>query len=99
MFHPLAKEHIKSIAGIQLKILTERLAQNNYNVSVSDACLERIADIGYDPVFGARPLRRAIQNYIENPLAQKVLNGEVEVEKPYVLELDADDKLEIKAKA
>lgn len=99
VFHPLAKEHIKSIAGIQLKILTERLAQNNYNVSVSDACLERIADIGYDPVFGARPLRRAIQNYIENPLAQKVLNGEVEVEKPYVLELDADDKLEIKAKA
>jgi ATP-dependent Clp protease ATP-binding subunit ClpB len=76
VFHPLANEHIKEIADIQLMKLRERLTEMGYLLEISDSALERIAASGFDPVYGARPLKRAIQQTIENPLAQKLLNGD-----------------------
>lgn len=73
VFHPLIAEQIKQIAGIQLKGLTQRLAEQEISLQVSDEALSLVAEAGFDPVFGARPLKRAIQQGIENPLAQKIL--------------------------
>jgi ATP-dependent Clp protease ATP-binding subunit ClpB len=75
VFHPLAKDQILGIAGIQLEILKARLEDNDIHMKVSADTLEFLADVGYDPVYGARPLKRAIQRYIENPLAQELLSG------------------------
>lgn len=75
VFHPLDKAQIKSIALIQMTRLRERLAEHNYGFEVTDAVLDYLASTGYDPVYGARPLKRAIQQYIENPLAQEILSG------------------------
>lgn len=79
VFHPLGKEQIKAIAKIQLRSLRKRLADKGYELEMSLAALDKIADAGFDPVYGARPLKRAIQNQIENPLAQKILSGELGV--------------------
>lgn len=76
VFHPLANEHIKSIAKIQLKRLVKRLDQNGYGLKLTEAAFSKLAEAGFDPVFGARPLKRAIQQTIENPLAQTLLSGE-----------------------
>jgi ATP-dependent Clp protease ATP-binding subunit ClpB len=75
VFHALGEEHVKSIARIQLKRLAERLAQMDMQLEVSDAALSEIANAGFDPIYGARPLKRAIQSEIENPLAKEILNG------------------------
>ncbi|MEX0962640.1 MAG: ATP-dependent chaperone ClpB [Pseudohongiellaceae bacterium] len=75
VFHPLQKEQIRGIADIQIQLLNQRLQGNELGLRVSDAVLDKIATIGYDPVYGARPLKRAIQNRIENPLAQQMLQG------------------------
>ncbi|WP_406039348.1 ATP-dependent chaperone ClpB [Succinimonas sp.] len=93
VFHPLGKEHIKNIARIQLDVLIKRLAQNGCEIRFPDHLLDRIADIGYDPVFGARPLRRAIQTYIENPLAEAVLKGELASDRAVSVDLDDNAKL------
>lgn len=77
VFHPLGKEQIKSIALIQLASLRQRLAEKGYQLELSAKALNKIAEAGFDPVYGARPLKRAIQAEIENPLAQKLLSGEV----------------------
>tara|TARA_R110000787_G_scaffold74221_6_gene165120 strand:+ start:2545 stop:5121 length:2577 start_codon:yes stop_codon:yes gene_type:complete len=78
VFHPLAKEQIRGIAEIQLGLLKKRLAERELNFHVSPEVMDRICDAGFDPVYGARPLKRAIQQLIENPLAQQVLAGEFE---------------------
>jgi ATP-dependent Clp protease ATP-binding subunit ClpB len=75
VFHGLDQKNITSIAKIQLKRLTERLAKMEMVLEVSDASLAKVAEAGYDPVFGARPLKRAIQQYIENPIARLILEG------------------------
>ena len=75
MFHALDEEHIKSIARIQLRYLKQRLAKMDYGLEVSDAALAELAKVGFDPVYGARPLKRAIQSEIENPLAKAILEG------------------------
>ncbi|TSE27585.1 ATP-dependent chaperone ClpB [Tepidimonas aquatica] len=75
VFHPLSNEHIKNIARIQLRTLQERLAKLDLTLSFTDAALEELAKVGYDPVFGARPLKRAIQQRIENPLSKLILEG------------------------
>jgi ATP-dependent Clp protease ATP-binding subunit ClpB len=75
VFHALDEKHIKSIARIQLGYLEKRLASMDMKLEVEDAVLEDIARIGFDPVFGARPLKRAIQSSIENPLAREILEG------------------------
>jgi ATP-dependent Clp protease ATP-binding subunit ClpB len=75
VFHALAEEHIKSIARVQLKVLQARLAKMDYEFEVSDAALSELAKTGFDPVYGARPLKRAIQSELENPLAKAILEG------------------------
>lgn len=76
VFHPLDNEHIQRIARIQLQRLFKRLADRDYRLQVSDEALAQLGEAGFDPVFGARPLKRAIQAELENPLAQKILAGE-----------------------
>ncbi|HEY5762956.1 MAG TPA: ATP-dependent chaperone ClpB [Rhodocyclaceae bacterium] len=76
VFHALDEKHIAGIAKIQLAYLEKRLARLDMHLEVSDAALAELATAGFDPVFGARPLKRAIQEKIENPLARKILEGE-----------------------
>lgn len=76
VFHPLGKEQIRSIASIQLQGLRQRLENAELNLTVTDEVLDAIGESGFDPVFGARPLKRVIQQKIENPLAQKILKGD-----------------------
>lgn len=75
VFHPLDKEQIKWIAKLQINRLRGRLAEREYGISITDEALDYLAATGYDPVYGARPLKRAIQHHIENPLAQEMLSG------------------------
>ncbi len=75
VFHALEKEHIKYIAKIQIKQLAKRLQQKEIEITISDKALSKLSEIGYDPVYGARPLKRAIQSFIENPLAEEILAG------------------------
>jgi ATP-dependent Clp protease ATP-binding subunit ClpB len=75
VFHPLAPEHLSLIVDIQLSYLHERLAERDMVLRLDEAAGERLAQAGYDPVYGARPLKRAIQQQLENPLAQQILNG------------------------
>ncbi|MEA1868286.1 MAG: ATP-dependent chaperone ClpB [Thermodesulfobacteriota bacterium] len=75
IFHSLSKEHLQSIVDIQLSYLKDRLQEHNYEIDVSKGAKTWIADVGYDLTYGARPLKRAIQRYIENPLALKILEG------------------------
>jgi ATP-dependent Clp protease ATP-binding subunit ClpB len=72
----LDEKHIKSIAQIQLQYLESRLAKMEIELQISDSALTELARAGFDPVFGARPLKRAIQSQIGNPLAKKILEGE-----------------------
>ncbi len=76
VFHSLAREQIRSIAGIQLGQLRQRLAERDMALEVSEAALDRLGEAGFDPVYGARPLKRAIQQRIENPLAGHILGGD-----------------------
>ena len=75
VFHPLDKAQIKAIARIQLRGLEKRLAERGIRIELSDAAYELLANVGFDPVYGARPLKRAIQHQLENPLAQAILSG------------------------
>jgi ATP-dependent Clp protease ATP-binding subunit ClpB len=76
VFHPLGESQIRGIADIQLERLRGRLAERELGLEVSDAAMARLCAAGYDPVYGARPLKRAIQMLLENPLAQKLLQGD-----------------------
>jgi len=76
VFHPLATEQIRSIVDIQLGFLRRRLAERNMELELDDKARDLIAEAGYDPVYGARPLKRAIQQQIENPLAQRILRND-----------------------
>jgi ATP-dependent Clp protease ATP-binding subunit ClpB len=75
VFHALDEKHIAGIARIQLQYLQKRLARLEMGIEVSDPALSAIAEAGFDPVFGARPLKRAIQERIENPLSRLILEG------------------------
>jgi ATP-dependent Clp protease ATP-binding subunit ClpB len=76
VFHPLGRAQIRAIADIQLELLRKRLAERDLSLELSDAALDQLAAAGFDPVYGARPLKRAIQQRLENPLAQRILAGE-----------------------
>jgi ATP-dependent Clp protease ATP-binding subunit ClpB len=76
VFHPLNQAQIRLIAGIQLRMLGKRLENAGLEMVVDDEALDLLALAGFDPVYGARPLKRAIQQQIENPLAQKILAGD-----------------------
>jgi ATP-dependent Clp protease ATP-binding subunit ClpB len=75
VFHPLTQEQIGEIVGIQLQFLTSRLAERDMRLELTTAAVAKLAEAGYDPVYGARPLKRAIQQQVENPLAQEILQG------------------------
>ena len=76
VFHPLAESQILGIAKIQIEILSKRLKEQEMKLELDDAAMELLAEVGYDPVYGARPLKRAIQRMIENPLSQRLLQGD-----------------------
>ncbi|AUQ26425.1 ATP-dependent chaperone ClpB [Dickeya zeae] len=90
VFHPLGQAHITSIAQIQLQRLYKRMEERGYTVSISDAALELLGQSGFDPVYGARPLKRAIQQMIENPLAQQILSGALVPGKAVTLDVEND---------
>jgi ATP-dependent Clp protease ATP-binding subunit ClpB len=75
VFHALADDNIRAIARIQLKLLEARLAKMEIGLEVSEAAVSELAKVGFDPVYGARPLKRAIQSELENPLAKAILEG------------------------
>jgi ATP-dependent Clp protease ATP-binding subunit ClpB len=75
VFHPLGREQIRAIAGLQVNILQRRLQDRDISLQLSDAALDLLGEAGFDPVYGARPLKRAIQTQLENPLAQEILAG------------------------
>ncbi len=77
IFHPLNREQIRSIVGLQLKRLEKQLEQSQIEMQVSEAAIDQIASEGYDPAFGARPLKRVIQREIQNPLATELLKGKI----------------------
>jgi ATP-dependent Clp protease ATP-binding subunit ClpB len=76
VFHPLGKEHVRQIAEIQLLRLDERLQEHDLSLHLTDTAKDLLVEEGFDPVYGARPLKRAIQRHLENPLAQKLLAGD-----------------------
>ncbi len=90
VFHPLGQDHIKLIASIQLQRLAARMEEKGFALDVSDKALEHVAQVGFDPVYGARPLKRAIQQSVENPLAKEILAGNVVPDKPIKLVVSND---------
>ena len=98
VFHPLGHEHIKKIAGIQLETLLKRVAANGYEITLGSNILDHVADIGFDPVFGARPLKRAIQNAVEDPLSRMILSGQIETGKAYEIYFAENGELALKQK-
>jgi ATP-dependent Clp protease ATP-binding subunit ClpB len=75
VFHPLGKEHVSNIADIQLERLQERLQEHELSIQLTQAAKQRLVEEGFDPAYGARPLKRAIQRHLENPLASELLEG------------------------
>jgi ATP-dependent Clp protease ATP-binding subunit ClpB len=76
VFHPLQREQIRQIVDIQLEHLRKRLREREIELVLEDGARDRLAEAGFDPVYGARPLKRAIQQQLENPLAQQILHGD-----------------------
>jgi ATP-dependent Clp protease ATP-binding subunit ClpB len=76
VFHTLGQRQLRGIADIQLDRLRARLKERDLSLTLDDAAFDQVVEVGYDPVFGARPLKRAIQSQIENPLAQRILSGD-----------------------
>ncbi|MEN8762910.1 MAG: ATP-dependent chaperone ClpB [Thiogranum sp.] len=88
VFHPLGREQIRSITTIQIGYLRKRLAERELGLELSEAALDRLGEAGFDPVYGARPLKRAIQQQLENPLAQQILAGRFPP--GHVIQVDVD---------
>ncbi|WP_127347460.1 ATP-dependent chaperone ClpB [Pseudidiomarina mangrovi] len=93
VFHPLAQSHIRNITRIQLQRLYQRLAERDYSLQLSDDALDHLAAAGFDPVYGARPLKRAIQQQLENPLAQQILSGKLLPGQAIHVEVDGEQFL------
>jgi ATP-dependent Clp protease ATP-binding subunit ClpB len=88
VFHPLTQPQIRAIAQIQLQALTARLQEKEIGLAISDAALDLLSELGFDPVYGARPLKREIQQAIENPLAMSLLAGEFESGDQIMVDVD-----------
>ena len=91
VFHPLGREQIHSITSIQVAYMRKRLLERHMDIEFTDAALDKIGEAGFDPVYGARPLKRAIQQRVENPLAQKILSGEFEADDVIVVDAKGED--------
>jgi ATP-dependent Clp protease ATP-binding subunit ClpB len=92
VFRPLEKHEIRQIAAIQLRLLSQRLESREMGISYTDDALDLITEEGFDPVYGARPLKRAIQNSIENPLAQRILAGEFSTGDTILIDVEETDQ-------
>ena len=88
VFHPLGQEQIRAIAQIQLQGLSARLKEKDMSISISDAAMDTLGELGFDPVYGARPLKREIQQTIENPVAMSILSGEFEAGDRIAVDID-----------
>jgi ATP-dependent Clp protease ATP-binding subunit ClpB len=91
IFNPLSINEIKKIVKLLLKKTQDKLAQKGFKVDFSDALLEKISQEGFDQIYGARPLRRFIQNNIENVIAKKILNGEIKKDHAYLVDVFKDE--------
>ncbi|MCD4754335.1 MAG: ATP-dependent chaperone ClpB [Deltaproteobacteria bacterium] len=98
IFHSLSKEHLQSIVDIQLSYLKNRLQEHNYEIDVSNGAKTWITDVGYDLTYGARPLKRAIQRYIENPLALKILEGTFKEGDNILIDMDENGHVSFRKK-
>ncbi|MCJ7763749.1 MAG: AAA family ATPase, partial [Dehalococcoidales bacterium] len=97
VFHELTEEQLRDIVDLMVKDLQKRLADHKLTIEISDNAKSWLAQIGYDPIYGARPLRRAIEQYVENPLSSRLLRGEFK--EGDVIRVDrSDDGLTFKAK-
>jgi ATP-dependent Clp protease ATP-binding subunit ClpB len=76
VFDPLSREQIRGIASIQLDQLRKRLAEKDLDMVLKDEVMDKLSEAGFDPIFGARPLKRTIQQLLENPLSQRLLSGD-----------------------
>lgn len=90
MFTPLTKPEVKQIVVLQLDKIREMLATNGMNLEVRESAIDFLADVGFDPMFGARPIKRAVQQYLINELSKKILAGTVERERPILVSSDGD---------
>ena len=97
VFHELTEEHLRQIVDLMVKDLQGRLAERKLELEITDAAKSWLAKVGFDPVFGARPLRRAVERYVENPLSTKVLRGEFKDGDKVVVDL-LDDALTFNTK-
>ena len=98
VFHPLGREQIRAISKVQIDYLRSRLHNRDLNFTISEAALDLLGEAGFDPVYGARPLKRAIQNQLENPLAQAILAGEFIAGDTIQVTADAENLVFSKAK-
>jgi len=91
VFHELTKEHIRQIVDLMVKDLTGRMAERKLGLELTDATKSWLAKVGFDPIYGARPLRRAVERYVENPLATRILRGEFKEGDTVLVDLAGDD--------
>ena len=91
VFHPLTEDNIKEIVGLMLEVLIKRLKQNEIEMEVSEETMAHLAKKGYDPIFGARPLRRAIQSMLEDKLAEEMLEGKIKAGDSIKIEMDGEN--------
>jgi len=99
VFHPLTKDNIREVAKIQIQLLKIRLAEHDMDIELTDAALDKVATAGFDPVYGARPLKRAILQSLKNPLSQQILKGEIAAGDLIRVEVKDDELTFTKAKA
>ena len=92
VFRPLSRDNIRKICAIQVNQLAKRLNSRGLSLEITDAALDKVGDAGFDPVYGARPLKRAIQELLENPLAENILRGDYAVNTLIHIDL-VEDKL------
>jgi ATP-dependent Clp protease ATP-binding subunit ClpB len=90
IFHGLSKEDLAKIVDIQVELLTKRLAERKFSISLTDKAKDFLIEVGYDPAFGARPLKRAIQRYVQDQLAMQILEGKFSEGDRVLIEADAD---------
>jgi len=99
VFHELSEEQLRKIVDLMVKELEERLAERKLGIELTEKAKSWLAKEGYDPVYGARPLRRVIEKYIENPLSSQLLKGEIKEDDVIKVDLDKEGKLTFKTKA
>jgi ATP-dependent Clp protease ATP-binding subunit ClpC len=91
IFHSLTQEHVKAIVNLQMAEISGRLAEHDLKIELSEAARDWLAQEGYDPQFGARPVRRTLERYVENPLAKRLLAGEFKDGDTVVVDTAADE--------